>query len=311
MGKAMQWQGINEFIAVIETGSFTGAASSLGVSTAHISRQIKALEKRLATPLIHRTTRQMTVTALGRQYYQQCKRLVEGLESAEQSLLDLQTAPKGNLKITAPVTFGERYVMPVVNDFILAHPALDVDVVLTNQALDIIDHGFDLAVRVGHLNDARIRARKLAERRVITCASPKYLAAFGMPHTVAELKHHTCLVGSVGHWHFAEAGKNTLVKVNGNLRCNSGPALVDAALKGLGIVQLPSDYLMAHLNSGQLIAILDGIKPAPEGVWGLYPDTRLASPKVTLMLDALSAHFQALANMPSGDSGTKVNTLRG
>ena len=282
------WDGISEFVALVECGTFTAAAKRLGISTAQVSRQVSSLEKRLNTELVHRTTRKVVITELGNQYYQQCHQLLEGLENAENALMDLQTTPKGKLKITAPITYGEQHITPHMNDFLQQYPELDLHIQLTNQTLDLIDGGFDLAIRLGRLEDSRLKARKLGERQAYTCASPGYLNQFGEPHSLSELSQHNCLLGTLDHWYFQENGSERAMRVSGNLRCNSGNSLVDAALKGIGIIQLPDDYVIEHIQQGRLIKLLENNQPKAEGIWGIYPSSRGASAKVRLLLDHLS-----------------------
>jgi len=283
-----EWTGIAEFVAVVESGSFTAAATRLQISTAQVSRQVTQLEQRLGLQLFHRTTRKVTVTESGKHYYQNCQRLLEGFEAAEHELQERQTEPKGKLRLTAPITYGERVLMPLLNDFLQRYPQLQLEVELSNNKLDIIDAGFDLAIRLGQLDDSRLRARRLSGRQVFTCASPAYIERMGQPNTLSELKHHNCLVGSVSHWRFSEHHQERSIAVSGNLRCNSGISLVDSALKGLGIAQLPAEYVSHHINRGALVSLLEHLQPNEEGIWGLYPSSRWSSSKTTLLLDYLT-----------------------
>lgn len=282
------WQGIAEFVCIVESGSFTAAAARLSISTAQVSRQLAQLEQRLGVQLLHRTTRKIRVSELGKRYYQQCRQLMDGFDDAEHLLLERQSIPRGKLRLTAPITYGERVLMPLLNQLLLLHPQLQFEVELTNAQLDIVDTGFDLAIRLGRLSDSRLRARKLASRNVYTCCSSGYLRQHGQPYTLSELKHHNCLLGSRDHWRFSTSQGEQRVKVSGNLRCNSGHSLVDAALKDIGIVQLPEEYVVSRLHSGALTAILTAYQPESEGIWGLYPDTRWVSPNVVVVLDYLA-----------------------
>lgn len=283
----VDWEGVNEFVAVAETTSFTAAAQRLGTSVAQVSRRIGQLENRLNVQLFQRTTRKVTITEEGRVYYNHCRQVLDGLREAERAVTSLQRQPSGKLRITAPVSYGEIYVAPLVNDFLLQNPKLDVDMRLTNQRLDLIDEGLDLAIRLGVLEDARLVAKKLGSRELRLCASPKYLAKYGEPHTPAELSAHSCLLGTLDYWRFKVDGETRTIKVKGRLHCSSGPALRDAALKGLGLVQLPDYYVRNDLNSGKLINVLDTFRPPEEGIWALYSPNRHPSPKVSLLIDFL------------------------
>lgn len=282
------WEGVSEFVAVAEMESFTGAAKRLGISTAQVSRQISALETRLSTKLFYRTTRKVSVTEAGQIYYQHCRQVLDGLEEAERTITNLQLAPRGKLRLTAPVTYGEKTIAPLVNDFVLRYPELEVQMRLTNQKLDLVAEGYDLAVRLGKLEDSSMMARRLASRTQYVCASPDYLSTYGVPHTLSELELHNCLQGNLDYWRFQDQGKARNIRVKGNIRCNSGWALLDAALKGIGIVQLPDYYVQPSLASGQLISLLEHYQEPDDGIWALYPHNRHLSPKVRMLLDFLS-----------------------
>lgn len=201
-----RWEGVNEFVAVAETESFTRAASRLGVSTAQVSRQVSSLEARLSTRLFYRTTRRVSATEAGQIYYQHCRQVLDALEQAERSITNMQLVPRGRLRLTAPVTYGEKSIAPLVNDFVARYPELDVEMNLTNQTLDLVAEGYDLAVRLGKLEDSSLMARRLASRTLYVCASPAYLSAHGTPHSLSELEHHNCLQGNLDYWRFQEAG---------------------------------------------------------------------------------------------------------
>ncbi len=281
------WEGVCECAAVAETGSFTAAAKQLGTSVANVSRQISALEIRLGAKLFHRTTRKVSLTEEGRTYYQHCRQILDSLEEAERAITDLQSKPTGKLKMTAPVAYGERYIAPLVNQFAQIHTELEVDLRLTNQQLDLVDDGIDLAIRLGVLENTRLVAKRLASRTLYVCGSVAYMDRSGQPHSLSELNNHNCLLGTLDYWRFNEAGKPLSIKVKGSLRCNSGPVLVDAALKGLGLVQLPGYYVGAHINNGELVTVLDPYRPESEGIWALYPPNRQRSSKVRMLIDFL------------------------
>ena len=281
------WEGVTEFVAVAETESFTQAAKRLGISTAHVSRQISALETRLATRLFHRTTRKVSVTETGQVYFQQCRQVLDGLQEAERMVTNLHAVPRGKLRITAPVIYGERTIAPLVNDFVLRYPELEVELNLTNRTLDLVAEGFDLAIRMGALESSSLVARRLASRTQYVCASPLYLAKRGTPHSLLELEKHNCLQGSHDHWRFQDNDKIRSLKIKGNIVCGSGWALLDAALKGVGIVQLPEYYVQPHLDSGHLVALLPQHQQPDQGIWAVYPNNRHLSPKVRFLLDHL------------------------
>ncbi|MGO1616683.1 MAG: LysR substrate-binding domain-containing protein [Oceanisphaera sp.] len=282
------WEGVSEFVAVAEAESFTQAAKKLTISTAQVSRQVSALEARLSTKLFYRTTRKVSVTEAGQIYYQHCRQVLDGLEEAERTMTNLQLAPKGKLKLTAPITYGEKTIAPLVNDFVQQYPELEVQMILTNQKLDLVAEGFDLAVRLGKLEDSSMMAKRLSSRTQYICASPQYLAAYGEPQRLSDLEQHNCLQGNLDYWRFQEQGQARNIRVKGNIRCDSGWALLDAALKGIGIVQLPDYYVHAALAKGKLVPLLAQYQEPDEGIWALYPHNRHLSPKVRMLLDFLN-----------------------
>lgn len=282
------WEGVSEFVAVAEVSSFTGAAEKLATSVAQVSRRVSALEERLAVKLLNRTTRKVTLTEAGQLYFNQCKHLVEGLELAELAVTHMQSSPKGLLKVTAPVTYGERQIAPLIHQFLGTYPEVELELILTNQKLDLIESGIDVAIRLGRLEDSNMMAKRLATRQLHVCASPAYLERFGTPHTLSELNNHQCLSGSIDYWRFQENGKQRSVRVNGRVKCNSGLALHDAARKSLGLVQLPDYYVDQDLASGELVEVLKQYRDKREGIWALYPENRNLSPKVRLLIDFLA-----------------------
>ncbi|TCS41765.1 LysR substrate-binding domain-containing protein [Reinekea marinisedimentorum] len=287
-----QWEGVREFVAVVESGGFTAAAERLHISVAKISRQVAALEERLSTELLHRTTRKISVTEAGQIYYQRCRPLLDGLEEAELALSSLSLEATGLIRLTAPFTFGEGHISPLLNDFQALHPQVKLECQLTNQQLDLIEGGFDLAIRLGKLEDSSMQARRLASRQLFLCASPEYLNTYGQPHSLGELQHHNCLLGTLDYWRFREGGQERALRVSGNLRTNGGLALVDAALKGLGLVQLPDYYVRDHIESGKLVELMKHFQPEEEGIWALYPRSRHLPAKVRLLVDFLVQQLQ-------------------
>ena len=281
------WDGVSEFSAVAETESFTAAGKQLGISTAQVSRQVSALEDRLDAKLLYRTTRKVSLTEVGDVYYQHCRHVLDGLEDAERAITNLQSKPRGKIKLTAPITYGEDSIIPLVNDFVKLYPELEVNINLTNQAVDLVDEGYDLAIRLGKLKDSTMMAKKLASRTQYVCASADYINIYGVPHSLSELESYNCLRGTIDLWRFQESGKEKNIRVSGNIRCNSGYGLVDAALKGIGIIQLPDYYVQSYIVDGKLITMVNNYREAEEGVWALYPRNRHLSSKIRMLVDFL------------------------
>lgn len=284
----MQWDGISEFVFVAENESFTQASKKLLISTAQVSRQISALEKRLNVKLFYRTTRKVTLTEEGRVFYQHCRSVLDGLEAAERAITNLQSKPQGKIKLTAPVAYGEQQILPLVNNFIKQYSDVEVSAYLSNRQIDLVEEGYDLAIRLGKLGDSTMMAKKLGERTSYVCASPSYLAKHGIPHSISELNKHSCLLGTIDYWNFKDSGREKSIRVTGRLRYNSGYSLIDAALKGLGIVQLPDYYVQLHIASGELVTLLDRYRAPDEGIWAVYPQNRHLSPKIRLLVDYLA-----------------------
>lgn len=288
----MQWEGINEFVQVAETESFTRAAKNLAISTPQVSRQISALEKRLSIKLLYRTTRKVSLTQEGEVFYQHCRSVLDGLDAAERAVTNLQSRPKGKIRLTAPVTYAELRILPLLNNFLQQHPDVQLSVNLTNQQLDLVEEGYDIAIRLGKLVDSTMMAKKLSERRSYICASPSYLKRHGAPHSLSELASHNCLLGTLDRWRFKEGGRQKRMRVTGNLTCNSGSGLLDAALKGLGLAQLPDYYVESHIEKGRLVSVLDQFAETGEGVWAVYPHNRQLSPRIRLLVDYLAENLE-------------------
>ncbi|OCC23754.1 LysR family transcriptional regulator [Croceicoccus estronivorus] len=284
------WDGIEEFVIVSQAGSFTAAAEKFGASVTHMSRAIARLEARLQVQLLHRTTRSLRLTDTGRLFFDHCSRIVEEREEAI-AAISVQGEPRGHLRLTCSYALGEKFVAPLVRDFALAYPALSVTVDLDNDVVDIIRGGYDLAIRTGHLEDSRLIGTRIALRALITAAAPAYLHRRGKPADLADLRAHDCLLGSSGQWQFADGVK---FRPKGRWQCNSGSAVLDAAIAGMGICQLPAFYLGRQLEKGTLETVLDDLKPADEPIWAVYPQRRHLSPKVSLLVAHLRTQLQPM-----------------
>ncbi len=295
-----RWEGLDEFVAVVECASFTRAAERLRVSSSHISRQVALLEDRLQARLLYRTTRKVSLTEAGQTFFARCQRLIEDRDEAFLAISDLHRAPSGLLRMTAAVTYGERFIVPIVNAFMAQHPQLRVEIDLSNPMLELVQAGFDLAIRLGRLESSTLIASRIAPRAMYLCAAPSYLERYGRPHTLSELAGHNCLIGTNDTWLFREDGREYPFKPHGNWRCNNGPAVLDAALRGLGLCQLPDYYVLDSLKRGELVSLLEANQPPDTAVWAVSPQRRYPLPKVRLLVDALKA---GLANLPEYRDG--------
>ncbi|RTE87062.1 MULTISPECIES: LysR substrate-binding domain-containing protein [Gammaproteobacteria] len=283
------WTGIEELVAVSEYGSFTRAAKALGVSIAQVSRHIAELEQSLNLKLLYRTTRSVSFTEEGQVYLQHCRHLVDSLEEANRAISSFQLTPRGQLKITAPVYYGETRIAPLLFKFMRQFPEVSLDLNLTNEQLDLVQGGYDLAIRLGTLASSSLIAKKLTTRKQYIVGSPAYLEQYGTPLSVKDLEQHSCLHGSLGYWRVSSKQHNQIqVKGKQNIRCNSGIALVEAALEGMGLAQLPDYYVEQHIKSGKLVPLLEENRVAEDGIWAVYPQNRHLSAKVRQLVDFLS-----------------------
>lgn len=289
-----RWDRIEAFVEVVRLGTFSAASRHLNVSTSHISRLVSQLENQLGVQLLYRTTRQIRLTDAGAIYVEHCRHLFDGLRDAEQAVSELQAKPRGLLKLTSATTFGERYVAPLVNAFQCLHPELEVHMHFTNRPVEIIEEGFDIAIRMGVLKDSSLIARRLCDRREYVVGSKAYFRHTPPPHTLAELSQHRCLVGSRPNWLFEVNGQRREVRAEGYWSGNSGPALLDAALKGLGLAQLPDYYVAPYLASGELTAVLEPFQHHDTAVWAVYPRHRHLSPKIRQLVDHLVANIDSV-----------------
>lgn len=304
----MALEGIEVFVKVVDEQSFSGAARVLEVSKSYVSKQISRLEDRLGARLLHRTTRKLTLTDVGRAFYERAARIVADVEEAEIAVTHLQSAPRGQLKMAIPMTFGFRYLAPLISEFMAEHPDLQVDLQLGDRKVDIVDEGFDLAVRIGSLADSSLIARKLATLEFITAASPEYLEAHGRPQHPSDLAHHQCLVYTSADqpsaWSFRSAeGEDVDVRVDGPMRANNGEALVAGALAGLGVTRMPDWMAADSLRAGRLVPILCDWSYQRGGIYAVYPHNRHLSPKVRLMVDFLGERFSGRMpwELPEGE----------
>jgi DNA-binding transcriptional LysR family regulator len=287
---------IEAFVRVAESGSFSKAAERLHSSKSAVSRQVSALEAELGARLIHRTTRALTLTEAGRSYFEQAVRILADLAEANASVGQLQAAPRGRLRVSAPMSFGFLHLAPAVPDFLARHPDVELDLIMNDRFVDLVDEGFDVAVRIGTLADSSLVARKLAPMRRAVCAAPSYLARRGTPASPDELKTHECLcysnVGMAQEWRFVRAdGRPWSVEVRGRLHANNGDALRAAALRGFGLAVLPSFLVGRDFQSGALVPVLEEFLPQDSAVYAVYPHARHLSPKVRAFVDFLAERF--------------------
>lgn len=287
---------LQAFVKVAELKSFSAAAARLGVSKSVVSRTVSSLEADLGARLFHRTTRSLTLTEAGRGYYGRASRILVDLAEADQSVSELQAAPRGELRINAPMSFGFLHLAPALPDFLRAYPDVSIDMMMNDRFVDLVDEGFDIAVRIGELQDSSLIARKLASIKMTICASPDYLSRAGVPLTPEDLRLHQCLcnknVVSAREWRFVYPDrKSMIVEVEGRVSINNGDALRIAALNGLGLIKLPTFIVGADLRQGTLVSVLADFLPQEATLSAVYPHARHLSPKVRAFVDFLADRF--------------------
>ncbi len=280
------------FAKVVEAGSFSAAARSLGQTRAAISKQIASLEGQVGAQLLNRTTRRMSLTEVGRAFYPHCARIAHEATEAEQLVASMQGAARGLLRISVPVTFGRRYVAPLVREFLDAYPEVELDLRLSDAAPDMIAESFDVALRIGTLRDTTLTARRLAPSRRIVCASPEYFERRGLPKTPDDLREHNCLLytqlASPALWRF----RGGSVRVSGNFSVDHGESLRRAVLDGLGIAYMPTFIVGPDVAAGRLRAVLSSLIQSRQFIYAVYPRSRNPTPKVRAWVDFLVDRFR-------------------
>ena len=284
------------FAQVVESGSFSGASARLGLSATATSRHVAELEAHLQTRLLNRTTRRVSLTESGRAFYERAVQLLADLGEAEQEAARAAVTPRGTVKITAAVNFGMRELAPAIAEFMARHRDVRFDVSLSDRIVDLVEEGFDLAIRVGAVGADNLVARKLGETRLLLCASPAYLAAQGTPARPEDLAQHNCLTYaySVPHnvWRLRDrAGAELAVRVAGNLHGNNGELLAEVAAQGVGIVYEPDFILAPALRERRLVPLLEAFMPPPVPIYAVYPSRKHLSAKVRVFVDFLVQRF--------------------
>ena len=283
------------FVQVVDTGSFVGAAEPLDMSKAAVSRYVADLEARLGVRLLHRTTRRLSLTEDGEVFYLRCKELLGGLDAAEAEVTARSGDAVGQLRVNAPVSFGILYLAPVWAAFKARHPQVSFDVTLSDRVVDIVEEGFDLAIRITQLQNSSLITRRLASTRMVLCASPTYLARQGTPVHPSELVQHHILAysywSSRDEWAFDGPDGVVVVKTTPCLRSNNGDTCRAVALAHEGIILQPSFMVGADLAAGTLVELCPGYRALEMGIHAVYSSRKHVAPKVRLLIDFLVEHF--------------------
>jgi DNA-binding transcriptional LysR family regulator len=292
-----RFQEMKVFAAVVEAGSFTGGAQALDMSKAAVSRYVGELEERLGLRLLNRTTRKLSPTGEGEIFYARCRELLDNLDEAEAEITSRSGEAAGLLKVNVPVTFGLMHLAQLWPAFLARHPKLAIDITLSDRVADLVEEGYDIAVRIGQLSASSLIARRLASTRMVLCASPAYLERRGAPAHPADVLQHDVisysLFASGENWSFTGPDGEVSVKVAPRVRTNSGDTCRAAALQHQGIILQPTFIVGADLAQGTLVEIMPGYRAVELGIHAVYPSRKFVSPKVRLLIDFLVEAFAA------------------
>ena len=285
------------FAKVVETHSFSAAAEELKTSKSQVSKQISNLESALGVRLLNRTTRRMSLTEIGAAYYEHCARIAQEVDAAAETVTQLQAEPRGVLRITSPVIFASLHLAPAIQAFLKRYDKVEIELNATDRIIDIVEEGYDLAIRITDHPSPTMVARQIAPLRWVTCASPEYLERKGTPQTPHDLLEHDCLLyhgipASREGWRYKVGNKEVAVNVGGRYRVNNSEALLQLAIGGMGIVMFPTYVLGHHLKSGRLKVILpDSVANPDMSLYVTYLPNRYMQPKVRAFIDHLMEHF--------------------
>ncbi|CAI2492438.1 LysR family transcriptional regulator [Serratia ficaria] len=283
------------FVAVVECGSFSAAGVRLGITKSAVSKRITQLESALGARLLHRTTRSLSLTEAGEQYFAYARSACAVAQEGEDALTRLQGRPRGMLRLSVPMVFGRLHVAPLIPRFLAACPDVEINMMMDDKLVDLIEGGYDLAIRIGSLADSSLVARRMAPCRSVLCAAPAYLERCGRPATPAQLSEHNCLFYSYfragSEWQFQGPDGAVRFQPRGNYQVNNSEALRDALLAGLGICQMPTFIVGEDLAQGRLVELLPAYRLPAHAIYAVYPERRLVPAKVLAFIDFLLSQF--------------------
>ena len=287
-----KYQEMRVFTAVVDAASFVGAGDALGMSKAAVSRHVSDLEQRLGVRLMHRTTRKLSLTSEGEVFLARSRDILASIEASEAELSTRSVTASGLLKISVPVSFGIRHLAPLWSEFLANHPQVTLDVQLADRVIDLVEEGFDLAVRIARLPDSSLISRQLASTRLVLCAAPSYLKRRGTPQHPSELTQHEVVSYSLmamgDQWQFIGPEGPVSAKVHPRMWSNNGDTCISAALQGAGIQLQPTFLIEQQLASGQLVEILPQYRSVELGIYAVYPSRKFVLPKVRALVEFLS-----------------------
>jgi DNA-binding transcriptional LysR family regulator len=285
------------FATVVDQGGFTDAARKMGISKSAVSKHVSSLESRLGARLLNRTTRRVSPTEIGLAYYDRARRVLNVAGEADALVTSMQSAPSGLLRVSVATDFGVNHLPPILGQFLQDYADISVNMVLNNRYVELISEGFDLAIRVGEMEDSSLRARKLCETQKRMIAAPSYFKKFGRPEKIDDLNDHKLLhysnQSSGNVWKItAPSGEKRQVRTAGWLTVNDGQSLLNAAVGGLGIAYLPSFLYAEQMRRGLLVDAIPDLPYETQGIYAVYPPGRYTQPKVRAFIDFLVDQFR-------------------
>ena len=288
--------GLKTVVAVVETSSFTAASERLGISKALVSKYVGEVESKLDIRLFNRTTRKLALTDAGRRYYQQSVALLEQYTSLVDNVTGEQTKPRGLLRVSAPVTFGEMVLSPLLPKFLALYPDLKIELILTNSAIDMLEEGIDVRLRIGGVDDSSMIARHLKTFPLVLCAAPKYIQQYGQPKTPQQITEHNCIIDSnfrIGkQWPIiSPQGQAETIDVQSTIAVNSPQSVREIAIAGGGIAMIPKFIVEDAINDGRLLTILPDYTTLEFGLFAIYPHRKYVAKKVRCFIDFTLAQF--------------------
>ena len=282
------------FVKVVETGSFTAASERMGLSRAAISKYVSQLETSIGGRLLNRTTRHVSTTESGRIYFERCKDILHSLEEADDMVSGLREQPRGTLRISAPSIFAERHLIPLVSQFSKIYPAVNIDMMVSDREVDLVDEGYDLAIRMTNMESSDLIARRLACCRHVLIASADYLKTAPVLKEPNDLLQHSCLIytytqGAI--WPLSKDGKDYSIKVKGRLNSNNPDVLLTAAIAGMGVTIMPTFIASEPIRKGDLKIVLEDYEPLKLQIYAIYPSRHFLPSKTRIFVDFLKKHI--------------------
>jgi LysR family transcriptional regulator for bpeEF and oprC len=296
----MDMAAIEAFVSAADGLSFTAAAEVLGITPSGVSKAVSRLEDELKVRLFNRSTRSISLTVDGVVLYERCKQVLNDLNDAKLAMLQAQTAPTGRLRVSMPTVYGRLRVIPAISAFMERYPLVQVEASVTDRMVDVVEEGFDVVVRIGEVPDSRMVARRFSSTRFVVCGSPRYLETHGAPERPRDLRDHACVsfvspqTRRLMDWSFVENGNPCVHSPSGSLSIDSGEAVVDAAVCGVGLVYCQDYMVEREVAAGTLVRVLDAFAAPAQPVVVMYPQNRHLSPRVRVFVDFMVEHLAAL-----------------